>query len=325
LKHQGGSNEFKYPLLPFGLVLFAIVHLHIWKKMIMQIEPELVKLFASRFVNRLSAYSVQWDNGSGYTALYKPVTERLINQHLQGELTLSLPALDVNNTGKWLCFDSDTANGALDQLEQFLTGHNWRCIRESKREGKDGHLWLLLDSQISGEHLVNLSNAIIKLSKVSTDKLEAFPKQKRIEKLGSGVRLPINYHRKIQRRTWFEIPPKDIKSQLYWLAEQPLNDASAAIELAKVHKSIVLPQIRQVRKYRGSHFVNILDFIQARRSGKELVAQCPLCAAEGHDRHRDNLRISQDGQKFCCWYGGAAAIHRTGDIVRALGQRKRLV
>lgn len=284
-------------------------------------NQHLIGIFADRFINRQDAYNIQWNNGRGYTAVYEPVTETLIAQHLEGRVTISIPALSDGNLGKWLLFDADTNNGELDKLESFLSKWGWHSIRDSKRAEKDGHLWLLFDEPLAGNCLVNLGKAIIKLSNICTIGIEVFPKQNEIEKLGSAVRLPINYHRKIKRRTWFDIPEKNLESQLTWLAEQPLNDACAALELAKEHKPIILPPIRSIRKYSNTanyNKINILDFVQSRRLGKELAAQCPLCAAEGHDKHRDNLRISTDGTKFCCWYGGAAEVHKSKDIVRAL-------
>ena len=220
----------------------------------MSIDNELIKIFAGRFINRQDAYNMQWQNGKGYSAIYEPVTDELIAQHLEGSITLSIPALSLNNAGKWLCFDGDTNNGALDQLERFLVTYDWHCVRDSKRAEKDGHLWLFFDKPIPGTCLVNLNKAIVKLSSISTTELDIFPAQEQIEKLGSSVRLPINYHRKIKQRTWFDIPEKNLESQLTWLAAQPLNDADSAIELAEEHKRVALPPIKRnfTTAYKGT-------------------------------------------------------------------------
>jgi len=74
----------------------------------------------------------------------------------------------------------------------------------------------------------------------------------------------------------------------------------------------------EVRLNPKSHRIPVLELVEARRIGRELVAQCPVCAAEGHDRHRDNLRIKPDGSVFCCTFGGPGQIHKTRDIIRAL-------
>ncbi len=205
----------------------------------------------------------------------------------------------------------------------------WHTIREGRRPGRDGHLWLLFDSPIAGEYLVNFGNAVLRLAGAKNSGIEIFPKQAKADRLSSAVRLPLGIHRKPgadNRRGWFNITQQnyyschDVEYQLAWLAAQPLNDADTAIELAEVHKPIVLTPIKRVREYGNSNHkrINILDFVHTRRFGKEFAAQCPLCAAEGHDLHRDNLRISRDGRKFCCWYGGAATVHKARDIIAAL-------
>jgi hypothetical protein len=49
----------------------------------------------------------------------------------------------------------------------------------------------------------------------------------------------------------------------------------------------------------------ILDYVAVRRQvGRNWVARCPSCAAEGHDRSGDNLAISvEEPRKYCCWAG----------------------
>lgn len=291
----------------------------------MSIDNELIKGFASRFINHAGAYYQQWANGTefGYGAIYQPVTYELIKRHLAGTVTLALPGLDENNHGRWICFDSDTENGALNKLESFLRQHHWHVIREGKRSGRDGHLWILLNESIAGEYLCSLAKAMIKLAGLSSADIEIFPKQPQANKLASGIRLPLGIHRKPGAgcRGLFECcAAKDIESQLTWLINQPLNDANTAIELAELHALIELPPIKPIRKNRNGNYerINILDYVQVRRFGKELAGQCPVCKAEGHDKHRDNLRINSDGTKFACMYGGAAKVHRGGDIIRAL-------
>ncbi len=263
----------------------------------------------------------------GYKAIYQAPSVEIIASHLKGYITISAPALDENANGRWLLFDSDTENGALDILGSFLYQWRWHTILEGRRPGRDGHLWLLLNQSIGGQYLVNLASAMLRLAGVKNSGIEIFPRSARADKLASGIRLPLGIHHKpgaANCRGLFEsCAAKDIESQLIWLANQPLNDAATAIELAELHKPLVLPSRPFVSSYRNSNCgrIDILDFVQARRLGKELAAQCPICAAEGHDLHQDNLRISQDGQKFCCWYRGAGQIHKGRDIIQALKLR----
>ena len=111
-------------------------------------NPELITTFGSRFINHTGAYYRQWSNGTeyGYVAVYQVPTVGIISSHLKGNITISVPALDENNNGRWLCFDSDKEDGNLDKLDSFLRQWGWQTIREGRRPGRDGHLWLLFDS-----------------------------------------------------------------------------------------------------------------------------------------------------------------------------------
>jgi hypothetical protein len=59
--------------------------------------------------------------------------------------------------------------------------------------------------------------------------------------------------------------------------------------------------------YSGSAraFFQILNYIEERHQvGRNWVAQCPSCAAVGHDRARDNLSVSiEEPWKYLCWAG----------------------
>jgi len=243
---------------------------------------KLVQIFADRLINHKAAYYRQWDSGNGYTAIYEPITLELIESHLRGDITLSLPVLDSDNQGHWICFDSDSDNGELDKFDCQLKQWDWYTIREGKRTGKAGHLLLLFNASIPGKHLVNLANAMVRRAGISTYKLDVFPRQAKPDKLGSAVKLPLAFHRKIGERVWFDLPEKNIQAQLAWFAEQPLNDSQEAIKLAELWKP--LPPARKVIKNFGhSRYgrINILDYVHARRNGKELAAQCPICRNEG--------------------------------------------
>lgn len=134
----------------------------------------------------------------------------------------------------------------------------------------------------------------------------------------SQVRGPLGVNRKPEAngaRSLFEGAEPNLVSQLEWLASRTLNrteDALREVVKRAVHiksktHSRPLPQT-----------TNILDLVDWRVSGGSFVAQCPLCAAEGHDRHRDNLRISSDGRKFCCVFGGPGKIHKAKAILKAI-------
>ena len=280
-----------------------------------------------RFLNRLDVWGKQWvswdgtRHGYAYQAPdmdtkggrfpYQPVTPGLVQQHFRGQITCAWPALDENNCSKWLCFDSDTSDGDLDILEEFLRKCGWHAIREGRRLGRAGHLWLLFDGPIPAAVLIVLADAMIGLagvrpvSKEYPHGIERFP---HYANKYSQVRGPLGINQKPDARGargLFDGAEQNLRSQLEWLAVQPLNRAEDALRESETHKpetKLVADKSRSRRRDFSAKpgLFRILEFIDARPVGKELAAQCPLCALEGHDRHRNKLRIKPDGSTFCC-------------------------
>ncbi len=292
------------------------------------IDDSLISIYMERFINRSDVWGMQYFNWKGewtYTYQkpdldtrfrYEPISPDLIRRHLAGEITCAWVATSSTGESKWLCFDSDEADGELDNLAAFLSKYGWRFVREGKRPGRDGHLWLFFDRPIPAKTLMRLGDLMIKLAGVR--KMERFPKTERL----SQVRGPLGIHLKPdanRARGWFEGPEQDVKAQLEWLALQPVNKAAHVIAEVEKHTAKNLSLRKKQANGKKSkdcrkHSINILDYVNARPSGHGLIAQCPLCASEGHDSHCDNLHISADGKLFCCVYGGPAAIHKTGAI-----------
>jgi hypothetical protein len=255
--------------------------------------------------------------------MYEPVTPSLVYRHLRGLITCAWSAIDETISSRTLCFDSDTNDGSLDRLESFLREYNWNLIREGRRPGRDGHLWLLFDTPLKADVLITLGNAMMTLS--GTTGIERFPKSSRGY---SQIRGPLGINLKPEAqgaRGWFDDVEQDVLVQLEWLAAQPLNRAEDAMREAQRHRPIPPNSCTKIPKnalpYRG---FDILNYVEARREGNGFVAACPCCRSEGHDRHGDNLHISSDGKKFCCWFGGQpSGIHRARAIVSALLVKSR--
>ncbi len=280
-----------------------------------------------RFVNRDDAYYEQWTNGSkyGYVARYTQVTLQLILDHLKGHKTLSFPAVNGNGESRWLAWDSDENEGNLSRLEKCLQAHGWHVLREAQREGREGHLWLLLDKPTPAKDLIRLARHFETAAGISSKSIECFPKQANPETLGSALRAPLGIHRKPGAgniRGWFANVEQDIKTQLEWLSEQPLNPSESVQIFANQLREFDKDNSERKSTIRRSSFEyrqNILELIsEKRKTGRDWAAQCPLCAAQGGDNHRDNLRISLDGTKFCCVFGGPGQIHKAKDIIQAL-------
>ncbi len=296
----------------------------------MDISRDLCSLFLDRFVNRTDVYNRQWCQGEdfGYAATYEPVTLDLITQHLLGAVTLSLPALSSESTCKWVAWDSDAADGAIDALADVLQSHGWHAIREAKREARDGHLWVLFDKPVPSVHAIRFGACFERAAGIAKGSIEFFPKQPRAAKVGSALRAPLGIHRKPSAgncRGWFEGPALNVVAQLEWLAAQPLNSAAALVAYAEElerRERATNPPKRIPPPVSGGTRRNILELVpehQRRRLGSEIVAQCPACAESGGDTHADNLRIKVDGSTFCCVEGGPGRVHKQRDILRALG------
>lgn len=304
------------------------------------ISDTLIDVYYNRFVNRTDVYNEQWATQTqhGYRAVYEPVTPSLIAQHIAGQITLSFPTLSKDAMCKWCCWDSDRADGKLDHLQSLLSQHGWIVVREGRRPGRDGHLWMFFDQPVSAIDVIRLAAIFQKAAGIAEGELEFFPKQASASKIGSAVRGPLGVNRKPEAqgmRGWFDDAPKDALAQLEWLSAQTPNQAAMLAQLAQelrmrelANRRLPARAFREQEQRKNNQIrsnQSILALVEnTRLLGKEHVAQCPLCAIEGHDKHRDNLHISLDGTKFCCVYGGPGQVHNAQDIINALQHRNRI-
>ncbi len=275
------------------------------------VPRDLMDSYLARLCNHQGAYYRQWCKGTeyGYCAIREPVTPELLSAHLRGAITIACPALDENNLGKWLCFDSDRESDDLDRIQTFLEQYCWHIMREGARPGRNGHLWLLFDACIPGEQLRIFGKTILKFAGVNDQDVELFPKQDRATTLASGVRAPLGIHRKPgadNARGWFDGPAKDIKSQLEWLAVQPLNSAAAAMELAYKHRPVPKPYVIRTTPSSNGDGVNFVEYAQSngfKQYGGEHIGPCPACKLVGHDTTNDHLSINASNGLVNCWRG----------------------
>lgn len=250
------------------------------------------------------------------------LTEEHIQSHLDGNLTIAVPAVSTEGTGKWLCIDADKRNSGLEEAEKWLRDIGLTPHRESQRADRDGHLWILLDQSIPIIYIYNFL-ALLRAS-VFGDRdlvasgLEFYPKT------ATGitqVRLPLGVHLKPgagKARGYFSEAEPTLEAQLAFLAGLVRDDHRRILRLAELYHSLtptpkpkpVFPPRRQretiadLRPYIGEY----------RQVGKELIAACPLCQLEGADNHGDNLRLSLDGSKVNCVKNGPNQHHKTSEI-----------
>lgn len=290
----------------------------------------LIRTFMERSMNRDDAFYLQVPNQKRYRAVYKPPTIHCFKKHLDGDITLALPAVSTDGTSKWWAVDSDHDNGDLQRVEHFLASEGWHGLRESRRPEREGHLLYFFDRPAKTDLIIRFASEAI--SRVNAD-VEVVPKQARPSKLGSSLRTPLGINKKpgVWKRGWFEGPPHDVQAQLEWFALQPLNSADRLEEIAhwlmnndlKKQQTSFTPT-GLIRRNYNSQKINLFQSLpptSLRRLGNDWVTQCPVCAREGHDKSRDNLHIKgDDGTVFSCWYGGQPGrIHTARMILGAYG------
>lgn len=305
----------------------------------MQIQPlNRKEVVSSIFINRIDLWYKQYvtkDGDTGYTCRgfdkqpLPVLTGNHIQAHLDGRLTISAVAVSEAGTCKWICFDSDKADSTLDRIDDFLRQVGLTPHRESKRASKDGHSWLFLDKPIPADKAVmfwQFVKAALQLTPADTHQIEYFP---RSSNRTSQVRLPLGKHLKPGSgidRGWFEGAEQTIEAQIDYLAKIRPDDSDKVIRLADLYHALT-PQA-QSTMYKPEHNREFIDhdlrpFVgQTRRSGKELIAACPLCQLEGGDNHRDNLRLSLDGKRVNCVKNGPNQYHKTSEIYAFYGLGK---
>ena len=268
---------------------------------------KLIDSYLDRFANRGDVYAMQFvkDASFQYFPVWRSFTTDVMHSCLKGEFGLGLYALSANGFGKWICFDSDVSDGELDKLENWLKQHGWYCIREGKREGKDGHLWICFAAPIPGKDLRILGTTMLQQSGAVIKEL--FPKQDVPIKVGSLVRAPLSRHFKPGaggRRGLFESAAQNVNAQLQWLSEQPLNDSAKALELAHVHRPMPKPLILRRRDY-GK---NKIDFVAwavdngFTKKGDEWNGPCPSCIKNyNHDPTHPHLFVNEKKNTVHCF------------------------
>lgn len=218
-------------------------------------DKKLVSIFYDYFVNpRKAKRYMQVINEHGvwsYQAQHRSLRTFVLERHLLGEVTLATCNLDDDNNTRFMCVDSDDESGKLDILDECAKDCHWLTVREGRRPGKHGHLWLLLTKPIPGELAYDLIRVLIDRAGLKESDFDrVFPMQKTADNFGSCVKLPLAHHKKPDANgavAWFDGVKHDVNASLLWVAEQQRNDADKVIELALKNK----PAPALVKEYRA--------------------------------------------------------------------------
>jgi len=296
--------------------------------------PEVVNDYLRLFVNR-RAYTLQSmrphpESGRHYyfrptekkTGAPLSLTDETIRQHLVGEITIGLYAINPSTQRcKWVAIDADYKNAMEDllKLQYYLWQDKVEPALEMSKRG--GHLWILLETPLLAKNcriyihdLATRLGVPVKGSGLG-DGIEIFPRHNAIGdgEFGNAIRGPLGVHRGASRRYWFYGADYTLDAQMAYLnrlrklTEEELQAFIAGKEMPVSASERRLHSTR-VMEHRGRAVrweFRILDHIgKVRKVGRNYVGRCPSCAESGHDRGADNLAILiQDPRFYKCWAG----------------------
>src|SRR5579862_3970689 len=106
----------------------------------MAIEQRHVTAYRDLFIHRHDVFAQQTKDGA-YFLTRQPVTDDVVRDHLQGQITAGWYSLQPDNTTRWVVLDADQEDG-LARLQDAWKKLDARHISgqlELSRRG--GHLW----------------------------------------------------------------------------------------------------------------------------------------------------------------------------------------
>lgn len=274
--------------------------------------------FIKMFANRSDCYLRQGEDGSWWT-VKEPLTLDLLKQHFQQKITLSLPAISVDNKCKWICWDMDVPEGKdTANILKYSKRLGLNPIIESYREKRFGHIWIFLSAPIDAEIARQFGQSARLICGLSKS-CEFYPKSQL-----NGLRLPLGLHRKLLPDKFIgqfkDCSSDKLADQINWLLEQPLNDPQIIAEAAGRGPKIAKPSYRTTKAIKKAYNSSIMELIPEdwpckKTNNDEIIALCPLCNEQGIDKKKNNLSIKPaDNLMFCHYNGGE---HKFTDIIRA--------
>jgi hypothetical protein len=241
-----------------------------------------------------------------------------VHSHLAGHLTIGVYAINPKSqSSKWIAIDADYADSGRDllRLQQACREDGIEALMEQSRRG--GHLWIFLAEPLPAKlcrlYVLHVARRLgIAVKRDKEDGIEVFPRQNELQpgEFGNAIRGPLGIHCASMQRYWFEAaePTLDAQFQLLRqvrrLTREHLNALTAGLaptpDPAPATPWVQLPAVRG----QSQSFQILRHVPNAKRSGKNYIAQCPACAKRGEDRRGTHLSISvAEPRMYHCWAG----------------------
>lgn len=165
-----------------------------------------------QYVGNPNRYSLQSDDGS-YRPVEEPVTDSLLQAHLDGTVTVGTYTLDYDKA-KHIVFDADAKDGEnvntvlpITRAIQRECQHRAMYPAVEFSGSKGYHVWLLLEEWTLAADVRRLAKDIAHAVGFNG---EVFPKQAVAERMGNLVKLPYGLHRKANARSRVLTKPKNL-------------------------------------------------------------------------------------------------------------------
>lgn len=179
-----------------------------------------VGTFRKLFVMRDDAYAVQDTNARSYKTVKGKLTDKIIEEHLDGTQTIGLYQVK-SGMAKWACIDIDIKKEVWSkpdfvaddwedvvmlqavQWKEALSKANIPSYLENSGN-KGAHVWIFFDSEVPAESLQNTLVEISKKVYKADDGLEweIYPKQPRAD-FGNLLKGPNGKHQASQKFSYF--------------------------------------------------------------------------------------------------------------------------
>lgn len=209
------------------------------------------------FVNRKDTYAKQTIDNQ-YIREKKPLTLKVLQQHLKGEITVAAYQLSKENKVKELVFDIDpehnsdplgTAKKLVEaclEKKHFYRNSVW--LEASRYPDPSYHVRVLFSIPVLANVARWIGTKLLTFADINPNTVELFPKQKKIDSDGFGncIKLPLGFHQ--EEKKWSKFLNLET---LQPLPKEAILDAEGVFfsekDLAKIVQLAEAPPAIQVK------------------------------------------------------------------------------